>query len=214
MREFVYYSKSAVTAGNLIGSDLKKAGRMDIVCNFIVSCFFTSNAMREDVRLHLIFDGGPNNPRHIVMESNGEMPISKKDVAGLIKKILYKAKDEEGLREIVPGCFVEKKGFEKLLMELDAEGAARGIPSKLGTSNEVPFSSGKDVLVLSEKGKDVRDLELKGNEVFVIGDHDGFPSGFKKFLKKVDGVSVGPRVLFASQVVTILHNEMDRKGSD
>lgn len=190
MREFVYYSASAVTAGNLIGSDLKKAGRMDIVCNFIVSVFFTSNAMREDIRLHLIFDGGPNNPRHIVMESNSEMPISKKNVAGLIKRILYKARDEEGLREIVPGCFVERKSFEKLLKEMDSEG--------------------KDVLVLDGKGKDVRDLKLKGNEVFVIGDHDGFPSGFKKFLKRVDGVSVGPRVLFASQVVTILHNEMDR----
>jgi tRNA (pseudouridine54-N1)-methyltransferase len=146
--------------------------------------------MREDIRLHLIFDGGPNNPRHIVMESNSEMPISKKNVAGLIKRILYKARDEEGLREIVPGCFVERKSFEKLLKEMDSEG--------------------KDVLVLDGKGKDVRDLKLKGNEVFVIGDHDGFPSGFKKFLKRVDGVSVGPRVLFASQVVTILHNEMDR----
>ena len=195
MREFVYYSAKAVTAGNLIKDDLKKAGRLDIVCNFIVSVFFTSNAMREDVRVHLIFDGGPNNPRHLVMESNKDMPISKKNVAGLIRRMLYKAKDEEGLREIVPGCSIEKKGFEKLLRDLDKEG--------------------KDVLVLEGRGKDVRDLDLrfeeKKNSVFVIGDHEGFPSGMKKFLKRVDGVSVGPRVLFASQVVTVLHNEMDRK---
>jgi tRNA pseudouridine-54 N-methylase len=191
MREFVYYSATAVTAGNLIKDDLKKAGRLDIVCNFIVSVFFVSNAMREDVRLHLIFDGGPNNPRHLVLESNEDMPISKKNVAGLIKRMLYKAKDEEGLREIVPGCSIEKKGFEKLIREMD-----RG---------------GKDVFVLEGKGKDVRDLKLKGNEVFVIGDHEGFPGGFRKFLKSVDGVSVGPKVLFASQVATILHNEMDRQ---
>jgi tRNA (pseudouridine54-N1)-methyltransferase len=192
MREFVYYSASAVTAGNLIGDDLKKAGRMDIVCNFIVSVFFVSNAMREDVRLHLIFDGGPNNPRHLVFESNKDMPISKKNVAGLIKRILYKARDEVGLREIVPGCFVEKRGFVELLKELDSEG--------------------KDVLILEKSGKDIRELKLKGNEVFLIGDHDGFPKGMGKFLKRIDGVCVGPRVLFASQVVTILHNEMDRVG--
>ncbi|NPE27007.1 hypothetical protein HNV12_03330 [Methanococcoides sp. SA1] len=190
MREFVYYSKNAVTAGNLIKDDLKKAGRLDIVCNFIVSCFFTSNAMREDVRLHFIFDGGPNNPRHLVFESNEEMPISKKNIAGLIRRVLYKARDKEGLREIVPGVSVEKKGFEKLVRDLDKEG--------------------KDVLVLDGKGKDIRDLKLKGNEVFLIGDHEGFPSGFRKFLKRVDGVSVGPRVLFASQVAVLLHNEMDR----
>ena len=196
MREFVYYSAKAVTAGNLIKDDLKKAGRLDIVCNFIVSVFFTSNAMRKDVRLHLIFDGGPNAPRHLVMESNKEMPISKKNVAGLIRRMLYKAKDEEGLREIVPGCFIERKGFEKLLRELDGEG--------------------KDVLVLSERGRDIRDVEIymdeDKNSVFVVGDHEGFPAGMRKFLKRVDGVSVGPRVLFASQVAVLLHNEMDRKS--
>ena len=196
MREFVYYSKDAVTAGNLIGDNLMEAGRMDIVCNFIISCFFTSNAMREDVKLHLIFDGGPNNPRHLVFESNEKMPISKKNVAGLIKRMLYKAKDEEGLREIVPGCSIEKKSFEKLVMDLDKEG--------------------KDVLLLDGKGTDIRDLKLElregKNSVFLIGDHEGFPSGFRKFLKKIDGVSVGPRVLFASQVATILHNEMDRRS--
>lgn len=192
MREFVYYSKDAVTAGNLIKDDLKKAGRMDIVCNVIISVFFISNAMRDDVRLHLIFDGGPNNPRHIVMESNSDMPISKKDVAGLIRKLLYKSKDEEGLREIVPGGSIEKKSFEKVITELDKEG--------------------KDVYLLDGKGEDVRGMKLSGDTVFIIGDQEGFPSDKKKFLKKIDKISVGPKVLFASQVITLLHNEWDRLG--
>lgn len=179
-----------MTAGNLIKDDLKKAGRLDIVCNVVVSVFFVSNAMRDDVRLHLIFDGGPNNPRHLVLESNPDMPISKKDVAGLIKKMLYKARDSEGLLEIVSGAYIEKKSFESLVKELDGKG--------------------KDVLLLDEKGTDIRDFELKGNEVFIIGDQDGFPSEKKKFLKKIDKISVGPKVLFASQVVVIVHNEMDR----
>jgi len=190
MREFVYYSKNAVTAVNLIGDNLMKAGRMDIVCNVIISVFFVSNAMRDDVRLHMIFDGGPNNPRHLVMESNKEMPISKKNVAGLIKRMLYKAKDEEGLREICPGCSIEKKSFEKLIKELDA--------------------SGLNVLLLDGKGTDVREVDLD-KAVFIVGDHDGFPGSMKKFLKKIDAVTVGPKTLFASQVVTVLHNEVDRK---
>jgi len=163
MREFIYYSKSAVTAGNMIKDNLMQAGRMDIVCNVIISVFFVSNAMRDDVRLHMIFDGGPNAPRHLVMESNSEMPISKKNVAGLIKRMLYKARDEEGLREILPGCSIEKKGFEALVRELDSEG---------------------NVLLLDGKGEDLRELELKENEIFIMGDHDGFPAGMKKFLKK------------------------------
>ena len=189
MREFVYYSKSAVTAGNMIKDNLMKAGRMDIVCNVIISVFFISNKMRDDIKLHLIFDGGPNNPRHLVMESNKEMPISKKDVAGLIKRMLYKAKDEEGLKEICHGCYIEKKGFENLIKDLDKEG--------------------KNVLLLDGKGEDIRNKDLE-NSVLIVGDHNGFPSSMKKFLKRIDRISVGPKVLFASQVVTILHNEIDR----
>jgi tRNA (pseudouridine54-N1)-methyltransferase len=195
MREFIYYSKSAVTAGNMIKEDLKAAGRMDIVCNVIISAFFTSNAMRPDIKFHLIFDGPPSAPRHLVLESNEKMPISKKDVAGLIKRMLYKSPGSEGLKEIFPGAHIEKKSFEKLIKELD--------------------EIGKDILLLDGKGEDIRrvnlELDENKNSVFVIGDHEGFPNDKKKFLKKIDKVSVSPIVLFASQVITIIHNELDRK---
>ena len=171
---------------------------MDIVCNVIISVFFTSNAMRDDVRLHLIFDGGPNAPRHLVLESNEEMPISKKDVAGLIKRALYRGSGlgvsgcrVKGLLKVCEGCFIERKSFEKVLKELDKDG--------------------KNVLLLDGKGEDVRDINLK-DAVFVIGDHEGFPKDKKRFLKLIDKVSVGPKTLFASQVVTVLHNECDRRS--
>ena len=192
MREFIYYSRSAVTAGNMIGDNLMKAGRMDIVCNVIISVFFISNKMRDDVKLHLVFDGPPHAPRHLVLESNEEMPISKKNVAGLIKRMLYKSPTTEGLLEVFPGASIEKKSFEKLIKDLDKDG--------------------KDVLLLDGKGVDVREADLNKQPVFIIGDHEGFPKDKKKFLKKIDKISVGPEVLFASQVVTILHNEVDRKS--
>jgi len=192
MREIVYYSKSAVTSGNFIKEDLMKAGRIDIVCNVIIAAFFISNQMREDVKLHLIFDGPPTPPRHLVFQSDPEMPISKKDIAGLIKRMLYKSPNKEGLKEIFPGCFIEKKSFEKLIEELEREG--------------------KNIFLLERKGEDIRNLRLKGNEVFIIGDQEGFPKQKKKFLKKFNKISVSPKVLFASQVITILHNEMDRQN--
>ncbi len=190
MREFIYYSQHAVTAGNLIKENLMKAGRMDIVCNVIISTLFVSNAMRDDIKLHLIFEGQPNPPRHLVLESNEKMPISKKDVAGLIKKMLYKSPRKEGLKEIMPGCSIEKKSFEKLIQDLDKEG--------------------KNIFLLDKKGKDIREMELKGNEVFIIGDHEGFPRDKQKFLKQIDRMTVGPKTLFASQVMIIIHNEIDR----
>ena len=150
MREFIYYSGKARTSGNFDTSELMQAGRMDIVCNVIISALFLSHKMREDVHLHLIFMGQPTPPRHLEFVSNKEIPISKKDVASLIKVMLYKCREGER-REIFPGCFVEKKSFQQVMNDLEAEG--------------------KKVLILDKKGKDiyegdiVKDLKLPANTI-------------------------------------------------
>lgn len=191
MREFIYYSKNGVTAGNLIKDDLMKAGRLDIAINVLIQTFFISNETREDVKFHLILEGQPNPPVHILIEYDKDLPISKKDVAGLIKRMLYKCpKEKEKLLKIFPGCFVEKRSFESLVKTLDSEG--------------------KNIFLLDKKGKDIRKLKFNGNEVFILGDQEGFPKEKQKFLKKIDKISVSPKVLFASQVVTLVHNELDR----
>ena len=187
MREFIYFSGKARTSGNF-GDDLMKAGRMDIAINVIIQGLFLSHKLREDVHLHLIFNGPPNPPMHLEFISNPDMPISKKDVAGLIKRMLYKCR--EGQRtEIFPGCFVEKKSFQALVKELDAEG--------------------KEICILDKKGENIR--KMKNSElnkcVFVVGDHEGLPKKeMKRFNKRI---SVGNRIYFASQVLVIINNEMD-----
>jgi tRNA (pseudouridine54-N1)-methyltransferase len=192
VREFIYYSKNAVTTGNFSLENLMKAGRMDIACNVIISTFFLSHAVRDDVKLHLIFDGPPNPPMHLIFEYDKNMPISKKDVAGLIKRMLYKAPKVAGeIRQVFPGCSIEKKSFEALIKELD--------------------KAGNNVFILDEKGEDIRNMKLKGNEVYIIGDQEGFPEEKRRFIKTIDKMSVGPRIYFASQVVTIIHNELDRR---
>lgn len=192
MPEFIYYSKSAVTAGNFIKDNLMEAGRMDIAINVIISAFFVSHDIRKDVKLHLVFDGPPTPPLHILIEYHPDLPLSKKDVAGLIKRILYKAPKEKGkVTNPLPGCTVEKKSFENLIEELNADG--------------------KNVFLLDKRGKDIRDLKFEGNEVFVLGDQDGFPDDKKHLLKRIDKITVSPRILFASQVLTIVHNEIDRQ---
>lgn len=187
MREFIYYSAKARTSGNF-GEDLMKAGRIDIVCNVIIQTFFISNQMREDIHLHLIFDGPPNPPMHLEFISNKDMPISKKDIAGLIKRMLYKC-NEKKKNEVFPGCFIEKKSFVGLLKELENEN--------------------KKICVLDSKGENIRDIkyeELK-NCVFVIGDQEGLP---KKEIKRFKNrISIGKKVYFASQIFIIINHELD-----
>ena len=191
MAEFIYYSKSAVTAGNFIKDNLMEAGRMDIAINVLISAFFLSHDIRKDTKLHLLFDGPPNPPVHILIEYDKDLQISKKDVAGLIKRILYKAPKETGkVVNVLPGCFVEKKSFEALVNELNEQG--------------------KNIYLLDKKGEDIRKIKIKGNEVFLLGDQDGFPNDKRHLLKRIDKITVSPKMLFASQVLTIVHNEIDR----
>ena len=186
MREFIYYSAKARTSGNW--KDLMKAGRMDIVCNVIIQTFFISNKTRENIHLHLIFDGQPNPPMHLEFVSNKDMSISKKDVGGLIKRMLYKCNDKNK-NEVFPGCFIEKKSFSALVKELEAKG--------------------KEICVLDAKGEDIRKVSKTDldNCVFVIGDHEGLPKKLIKRFKK--RISIGKSVYFASQTFVIIHNELD-----
>jgi len=194
MRHIVYFSGRAQTSGNFRTDELMKAGRMDIVIHSIIQSLFLSNSRREDTIVHLVFYGMPDPPKHIEIRLKNDTEISKKDVAGLIKKILYKYKEGDK-REVFPGCFVEKKSLLKVVEELD--------------------ESGVDVFVLDEKGEDIRKIKIadKGDVAFILGDHDGFPDKeLKRLIKEYDTVNVGPKTYFASQVVTIVQNELDRRG--
>jgi tRNA pseudouridine-54 N-methylase len=187
MREFIYFSQKARTSGNF--TDLMKAGRMDIVCNVIIQTLFLSNRLRDDIHLHLIFNGMPNPPMHLELISKDleKEQISKKNVAGLIKKMLYKC-DEKKKNQVFPGCFIEKKSFKKLLDELQ--------------------NQGKEIQVLDSKGRGIREFDSSQLEscVFVIGDHEGLP---RKEVKPYNKLSIGKPTYFASQTMIIINNELD-----
>ena len=193
MRQFVYFLKSAATSGNALSEgNLMKAGRMDIAIHTIIAAFFLSHDFRKDVKIHLIFYGMPDPPKHIEIQVKPELDISKKDVANLIRKILYKYKKGEK-KEVLPGCFVEKKSFLNVIEELKEQG--------------------NEIYILDKKGKDIREAKISENCLFVLGDQDGLPDKELKRLKKIAAaISVGPRVYFASHVVAVVNNELDRRG--
>jgi len=191
MHHFVYFSASARTSGNFDVNDLMKAGRMDIVIHSIIQALFLSKSQRENVKMHLVFYGQPDPPKHLEIQVKEGTPISKKDIGNLIKKMLYKYKP--GMKtEVFPGCFIEKKSFLNVIDELSKE---------------------NEIFILDKKGGDIRKAEIKDNCVFVLGDHEGLPKKEMKRIKEIAvPVSIGNKMYFASQVVAIVNNELDRRG--
>ncbi|MBL7058844.1 hypothetical protein ISS08_00110 [Candidatus Pacearchaeota archaeon] len=204
MRHFIYFSGQARTSGNFDVKNLMKAGRMDIAIHSFINALFFSHGVREDVKFHFVFYGAPDPPKHIEIQVNKEeglpepekgvqrIDISKKDVGSLLKKILYKYKKGEK-NEVFQGCFIEKRSFLKVIEDL--------------------MNEGKSIFILDKKGEDIRKAKIPKDSVFIFGDQEGLPrKEFKRLKKMVNSVSIGPKMYFASQTITIVNNELDKRG--
>jgi tRNA (pseudouridine54-N1)-methyltransferase len=196
MREFIYFSNKARTTGNFDSSHLMDAGRMDIAIHTIINAIFLSHKVRDNTKIHLVFNGPPNPPQHLEIfpagqKTSGSITLSKKNIAGLIKKMLYKSKKEK--TTIEPGYEIEKKSLFKVIDDL--------------------ISQDKEIFILDAKGTDIRKIKFQENAVFVLADQEGFPQKELKKLKSLgEPLSVGKQTYFASQVVTIVNNELDRQN--
>ena len=198
MREFVYYSRTAPTSGSYIKEDLAESGRIDIAIHTVISTFFLSHKLRNDAKLHLIFAGPPDPVKHLELKPvlEGETGVdkiylAKKDVAGVLKKMLYKYR--EGIKhEVFPGFWIEKKNFSEVINELSKQK--------------------RNLYILYGDGEDIRSADIKEDPVFILGDHKGLPSKDLKRLKKIcTPISLGKRTYFASQAIVIVNNELDRR---
>lgn len=190
MREFVFFSRKGKTTGNFNMENLMAAGRLDIVCHSIISAFFISEGMRGHVRFHLILNGPPDPPKHIIMEPDQDTPISKKDIGNLIRICLYKFKEGEKVKAF-PGIWIERKSFQDLIRE-----------KKDG-----------NLILLDEKGGDVGEVEIGENPIFIVGDHLGIQKGEKKFLEryKPKKIKIGPLIYFTSHTISYLNIKLDQE---
>ncbi len=188
LREFILLSNRGWTSGNF--KDLMKAGRLDIVAHSVIASLFVSNAIRIDTKLHVVLNGPPDPPKHIIFEGNEKSPISKKDVGDLLRYTLWKYKKGKVVKAF-EGIYIEKKSFNKLLEEF----------------------KGRNVYLLDRKGKSIEEVEILENPVFILGDHEGLPKKEKKLAKKIskEVVSIGPLDYFTSQTIVIVQNFLDKK---
>src|SRR3989344_8911396 len=129
MHEIIYYSRTAPTAGKYVNEDdLYESGRLDIPIHSIIAAFFLSHKIRTDVKMHLLFAGQPTPSRHLELQPITEgktglhkIYLNKKNIAGILKKMLYKY-HEGKKKEVFPGFWIEKKGFMELAKDLNKSG--------------------------------------------------------------------------------------------
>ena len=95
--------------------------------------------------------------------------------------------------DINPGISIAKKSFEQLVKDK---------------------SKSNQLIYLHKEGKDIRKTHLEENSIFIFGDYIGMPRKTEKLLDrlKAQRISLSPIMLFSSQCIAIVHNELDRRS--
>lgn len=182
MRTFILYSRQAQTNGNF--TNLRDAGRMDIVANCLNSAFFLSHALRKDVTLYLLLTGPPSPPICIRVQGDllHDMRCDEFTAGEILKKILNGGSH--------PGIELSKQSLQELIKNL---------------------SKDNKIFVLEEKGDNIEDVKFSENSVFVIGDQVGLPKKEEGFILRYGKkISLGKTVYLATDCITIINYHLDK----
>lgn len=192
MKQFILYARKAVTSPDFSLDDLPgSGGRMDLVARCVCSALWISHDLRRDSCIHVVACGSPNPPVVISFYGNRLRGVSpdERNIAAWIKKTLARKRKN-------PGINIRKLSFQQLVEEIAPEGNI--------------------FYVLHEKGKDIARVKLKADPVFILGDHIGLPRKEEKFVERFEyeQISLGTISYLASQCITVLHYELDKKPPD
>lgn len=196
MRTFIIRARKGSTRWDKIRSNIGTNNHFEVVAHTVINAFFTSNNFRDDTEVYIILDSSEDFPRTIHLSGNEGLSIAgfhEDAVFDLIENTLKQSqllKKDETLT-IAPGVKISGFGFEKCVKHL------------LET---------RPVYLMDRKGEDIRNIVFTENPVFVLSDHLPMPKNSIKGLQRhgLKTMSLGKKMLFASQCVVLIHHELDR----
>ena len=161
---------------------------MDVLCRCVNASLFLSHTLRRDVECAIVLLGPPVPPRTVQFSGQKVRSLNpdERSPAALIKKALLLPCGSE-FRESSEGVSVRKGGVERLVRE-----------HRFG--------------VLDERGTDIRTADVVP-DAFLLSDHLNFSADEETLLSACPKFSVGPAVLHADSAITVLLNELDRRGA-
>jgi tRNA (pseudouridine54-N1)-methyltransferase len=195
MRVFVLRARSAPTDGRQLLDAVGKEAHTEILAHALMNAIFVAQSHRPDVVVHLVLESTPDYSRSIRFDSNAMHDIGgfhEKPLLGKIAEALDASrgmgKDEN--RAVESGITVRTISFEKLVQEL---------------AQDHPLH------VMDRKGESLRNVAVAGNPCFILTDHLPMPAKSWATLERLRAraISLGSKMLFASQCVTLIHNELD-----
>ncbi|MDB1124941.1 tRNA (pseudouridine(54)-N(1))-methyltransferase TrmY [Vibrio algarum] len=195
MRAFVLRARAASTDSQQLLASVGQEAHGEILAHTLMNTIFVAQSHRDDVVVYLVLEKTHDFSRTICFTPNEISNFGGFHEQALLDKVANALDKSKGMtkeqeRQVEPGITVRTVSFEKLVQEL---------------------SEDYQLFMMDKKGTPIREQEFVGNPCFLLTDHIPMPKKSFNSLKRLGAVkiSLGPRMLFASQCVVLIHNELD-----
>ena len=195
MRVFVLRARSAPTNSRDLLDAVGKEAHTEILAHTLMNAIFVAQSHRPDVMVHLVLESTKDYSRTIRFNSNDMRDIGGFHEQALLGKVakaldVSRGMGKEESRPVESGITVRTISFEKLVQEL---------------------AENHHLFVMDKKGAPIRGSAIAGTPCFILTDHMPMPKKSLNTLERLDAeeISLGSKMLFASQCVLLIHNELD-----
>ena len=197
MRTFVLRARAAPTDSRKLLAGIGTEAHTEILAHTLMNAIFVAQSHRADVTVYMVLESTQDYSRTIRFEANAMHDIGGFDERALLGKIA-KALDASGgmgkdeSREVEAGVTVRTTSFERLVQELALD---------------------HPLFVMDPKGTPIREQAFEGRPCFLLTDHIPMPKKTFNSLERLGTrrISLGSRMLFASQCVVLIHHELDQR---
>ncbi|MGF1681435.1 tRNA (pseudouridine(54)-N(1))-methyltransferase TrmY [Photobacterium makurazakiensis] len=195
MRAFVLRARSAPTESEAFLAGVGQSAHTEILAHTLMNTIFVAQSHRSDVEVYLVLESTKDYSRTIRFSANELTEINGFHEQAWFDKITkaldaskFMGKEQE--LNVEPGISIRTISFEALVKELAED---------------------YQLYMMDKKGDSIRDIEFAANSCFLLTDHMPMPKKSYNSLKRLgaEKISLGPKMLFASQCVVLIHNELD-----
>src|SRR5207342_1446551 len=197
MRTFVLRARAAPTDSARLLAGVGQEAHTEILAHTLMNAIFVAQSHRPDVVVYLVLESTQDFSRTIRFDVNAMHELGGFDERALLGKVAKALDASRGLgkeetRPVESGVTVRTVSFERLVQEL---------------------AEHHQLFVMDRKGAPIRDQAFDNNPCFLLTDHIPMPKNTFHTLDRLGTkeISLGSKMLFASQCVVLIHHELDQR---
>jgi tRNA (pseudouridine54-N1)-methyltransferase len=199
MRTFVLRARAAPTDSAKLLAGVGGEAHSEILAHVLMNAIFVAQSHRDDVVVYIVLESTQDYSRTVRFEPSAMHELGGFDERALLGKVAKALDTSRGMgkeetRPVESGVTVQTISFERLVQQLSAD---------------------HPLFVLDRKGEPVREVAFGDSPCFLLTDHIPMPKKTFGSLERLGAtkLSLGARMLFASQCVVLIHHALDDRGA-